>query len=77
MLKPYIQEMKTFFHFCDCVLLNYDVEYPDYYQQFNFKNLLNILNEKTTLKDLKEPKLERLFKYKNNNFITNNKKCWR
>jgi hypothetical protein len=55
------------------VLLNYDVEYPDYYQQFNLKNLLNILNEKTTLKDLKEPKLERLFKYKNNNFITNNK----
>jgi len=73
LLKPYIEDMKTFFQACDCILLNYDVEYPDYYQQINLKNLLYILNEKTTLKDLNEPKLERLFKYSNNNFINNNK----
>ena len=69
LLKPYIHNMKAFFHFCDCILLNYDIEYPDYYQQINLKNLLSVLNEKTILKDLKEPKLERLFKYNNNNFI--------
>ena len=74
LLKPYIQEMKTFFHFCDCILLNYNIEYPDYYQQINLKNLINILHEKTTLKDLNEPKLERLFKYSNNNFISNKTK---
>ena len=73
LLKPYIQDMKTFFHFCDYVLLNYDVEYPDYYQQFNLKALLEMLNEKNALKDLNEPKLERLFKYNNNNFISNKK----
>ena len=73
LLKPYIQDMKTFFHFCDYVLLNYDVEYPDYYQQFNLKALLEMLNEKNALKDLNEPKLERLFKYNNNNFISSKK----
>ena len=73
LLKPYIHNMKAFFHFCDCILLNYDIEYPDYYQQINLKNLLSVLNEKTILKDFKEPKLERLFKYNNNNFIKKEK----
>ena len=25
LLKPYIQKMISFFHFCDCVILNYNV----------------------------------------------------
>ena len=73
LLKPYIEEMKAFFHFCDCVLLNYNIVYSDYHQQANLDNLINILNKKATLKNLKEPKLERLFKYCNNNFIYNKK----
>ena len=73
LIKPYINDMKNFFLFCDNVLLNYDVDYPDYYQQTNLKNLIDVLNEKTVLKDLKERKLERLFKYNNNNFIINKK----
>ena len=69
LIKPYINSMKNFFHFCDCILLNYDIEYPNYYQQCNLNKLLYYLNEKTTLLNLNEPKLERIFKYTNNNFI--------
>ena len=32
LLIPYINNMKSFFHFCDCVITNYDVDYPNYYQ---------------------------------------------
>lgn len=64
--------MKDFFHFCYCILLNYDIEYPDYYQQINLKELIFVLDDKIKLKDLEEKKLERIFRYYNNNFITNN-----
>ena len=69
LIKPYINDMKIFFQFCECVLLNYDVFYPNYYQQSNLNKLLYYLSEKSTLLDLKERKLEKIFKYKNNNFI--------
>lgn len=72
LLKNYIQDMKNFFHFCECILLNYDIEYPDYYQQINLKDLIYVLVDNIKLKDLSEKKLERLFRYYNNNFITNN-----
>lgn len=74
LLKHYIQDMKNFFHFCDCILLNYDIEYPDYYQQYNLNNLIDTLNEITTLKNLNEKNFKRLFRYRNNNFISNNEK---
>ena len=35
LIKPYINNMKNFFLFCDCVLLNYDIEYPNHYQHCN------------------------------------------
>ena len=39
--------MKNFLHFYDCVLMNYDIDYPNYYQQYNltkeFKNLIEHL----------------------------------
>ena len=73
LLKTYIQNMKDFFHFCDCIILNYDIEYPDYYQQTNLKDLIYVLSSNIKLKDLEEKKLERIFRYYNNNFITNNK----
>ena len=72
LLKPYIHDMKNFFHFCDCILLNYDIEYPDYYQQLNLNNLIYKLNEKTELKNLNERNLKGLFKYDKNNFVSNN-----
>ena len=72
LLKPYIHDMKNFFHFCDCIILNYDIEYPDYYQQINLNNLMDILKGKTTLKNINEPNLNGLFKYSKNNFISNN-----
>ena len=73
LLKPYINDMKNFLHFYDCVLMNYDIDYPNYYQQYNLRNFLNYLNDKTTLLDLNERKLERIFKYTNNNFLINKK----
>ena len=69
LIKPYINDMKNFFLFCDCALLNYDIEYPYYYQQCNLKNFLKCLNDKPILCNLNEKKLERIFKYKNNNFV--------
>ena len=69
LIKPYINYMKIFFHFCDCVLFNYDIEYPNYYQQCNLNNLLYHLKEKKSLLNLNEPKLEKIFKYNNNNFL--------
>ena len=69
LMKPYINSMKTFFHICDNFLLNYDVEYPDYYQQYNLYKFLPLFKEKLPLHDLKEKKLERMFKFNNNNFL--------
>ena len=72
LLMHYIQDMRNFFHFCDCILLNYDIEYPDYYQQYNLNNLIDTLNEITTLKNLNEKNFKRLYRYRNNNFISHN-----
>ena len=73
LIKPYINSMKIFFHFCDNILLNYDVEYPNYYQQYNLNKFLPFFTEKTFLRDLNEKKLERIFKYINGNFLSQKK----
>ena len=72
LMKPYINSMKSFFLFCNNVLLNYDPEYPDYYQQKNLINFLELLDETTPLINLKEKKLESILIYSNNNFINKN-----
>ena len=64
--------MKNFFYFCDLILLNYDLEYPNYYQQCNLNKLVYYLKKESTLINLNEPKLERIFKFSNNNFIMKN-----
>ena len=69
LIKKYIEEMKIFFHFYDCLLLNYDIENPNYYQQINLHNFILRLRDKPYLLNLNEQKLERIFKYFNNNFL--------
>jgi len=68
LLIPYINNMKYFFHFCDCVISNYDIEYPNYYQQWNLNELLYYLNEEVLI-DLKSNKPETIFDYNTNNFM--------
>ena len=60
--------MKYFFHFCDCVISNYDIDYPNYYQQWNLNELLYYLNEEILL-DIKSYKPESIFDYNTNNFM--------
>ena len=68
LLIPYINNMKTFFHFCDCVITNYDIDYPNFYQQWNLNELLYYLNEEVLL-DIKSNKAESIFDYNTNNFM--------
>ena len=68
LLIPYINNMKYFFHFCDCVISNYDLDYPNYYQQWNLNELLYYLNEEVLL-DIKSNKPETIFDYNTNNFM--------
>ena len=69
LLKPYIQKMISFFHFCDCVLLNYNVEYPDYYQKTNMELIIPIFDKKINLKSINENDAESLFFYEENNYV--------
>ena len=69
LLKPYIKKMISFFHFCDCVLSNYNTEYPDYYQQKNLELIIPIFDEKVNLKSLSESEPESLFIYEENNYV--------
>ena len=72
-MESYVNSMKAFFLFCDNILLNYDPEFPDYYQQNNLNNFLKLL-EKTSssLIDLQKTKFESILIYSNNNFIKKN-----
>ena len=72
LMIPYINSMKNFFLFCDNLLLNYDPEFPDYYQQNNLNNFLKLLNNTSPLINLKEAKFESILIYSNNNFINKN-----
>ena len=71
-MKPYINSMKNFFLFCDNVLLNYDTEFPDYYQQKNLINLIELLDNSSSLISLTKTQLESILFYSNNNFISKN-----
>lgn len=72
LINQYINDMTNFFHFGDCIILNYDKDYPNYYQQMNLHNFFKYLNEEAKLMNLNERKLERIFKYSNNNYIKYN-----
>ena len=70
LLKPFIQKMILFFHFCDCVILNYNMEYPDYCQQMNLNLMSSIFNEKVNLRNINEnSNPELLFIYEDNNYV--------
>ena len=70
LVMPYIQHMKSFFKFCDCAILNYDVDFPDFYQQMNLKVILSIFNKKIDLMDLNEKYFEYIFNYEDNNYFS-------
>ena len=58
LIKPYINTVKNFFLFCDNILLNFDPEFPDYYQQKNLIDLLEILNKELLMKNFFEQELK-------------------
>ena len=72
LMKLYVNSMKIFFLFCDNILLNYDLEFPDYYQQKNLINFIELLDKTSPLIDLIETKMESILIYSNNNFINKN-----
>ena len=55
LIESYFADMKIFFQFADNILLNYDVEYPDFIQQLNLQKFLSYLNKKVSLLELNEP----------------------
>ena len=70
LVMPYIQHMKSFFKFCDCAILNYNVDFPDFYQQMNLKVILSIFNKKIDLMTLNEKYFEYIFNYEDNNYFS-------
>lgn len=71
LVRPYINNMISFFHFCDCAILNYNIEYPDFYQQMNLKEILSIFKEKINLINLNETNnIELIFSYQDNCYIS-------
>ena len=73
LISPYIQKMIFFFHFCECSILNYNIDYPDFYQQMNLKIILSIFNKKVELMTFDSTNVENLFNYEDNNYISKNR----
>ena len=73
LISPYIQKMIFFFHFCECLILNYNIDYPDFYQQMNLKIILSIFNKKVELMTFDSTNVENLFNYEDNNYISKNR----
>jgi hypothetical protein len=73
LISPYIQKMIFFFHFCECSILNYNIDYPDFYQQMNLKIILSIFNKKVELMTFDSTNVENLFIYEDNNYISKNR----
>jgi len=71
-MEAYVNSMKNFFLFCDNILLNYDPEFPDYYQQNHLINFLRLLDKISPLINLKETKFESILISSHNNFINKN-----
>ena len=67
---PYTQKMIYFFYFCECALLNYNIEFPDFYQQMNLKTILSIFNTKIELMTLNSINAEYIFNYEDNNYVS-------
>ena len=70
LILPYIQHIKSFFIFCDCAILNYNIDYPDFYQQMNLKVILSIFKKKIDLMSLNEAYTEFIFSYEDNNYFS-------
>jgi hypothetical protein len=70
LVLPFIQNMKSFFRFCNYAILNYNVDFPDFYQQMNLKVILSIFNKKIDLMDLNEKYFEYIFNYEDNNYFS-------
>ena len=66
LIKPYIKNMKSFFHFCECAISNYNIDYPDFYQQMNLKDILSIFKTNLDLYSFNN-NIEYLFDYRENN----------
>ena len=66
LIKPYIKNMKSFFHFCECAISNYNIDYPDFYQQMNLKDILSIFKSNLDLYSFNN-NIEYLFDYRENN----------
>ena len=76
LIEPYITVMKAFFKIAENILLNYDIEYPNYYQQLNLKTFLNFLDEQISFKILDKIKENLLIEDNNfnNEIIDKNEK---
>ena len=72
LIKPYIKNMKSFFHFCECAISNYNIDYPDFYQQMNLKDILSIFKTNLDLYSFNN-NIEYLFDYRENNYINKSK----
>ena len=69
LVLPFIQNMKSFFRFCTYAILNYNVDFPDFYQQMNLKVILSIFNKKVELMELSN-NFEYIFNYQDNNYFS-------
>ena len=69
LVLPFIQNMKSFFRFCNYAILNYNVDFPDFYQQMNLKVILSIFNKKIELMELSH-NFEYIFNYQVNNYFS-------
>ena len=58
LLKPYIQKMISFFHFCDCVLLNYNVEIGEHWERWFQRNAIMRQNVDNQIHFLQEDESE-------------------
>ena len=76
LIEPYITVMKAFFKIAENILLNYDIEYPNYYQSLNLKTFLNFLGEEISFKILDKIKENLLIEDNNfnNEIIDKNEK---
>lgn len=69
LVLPFIQNTKSFFRFCNYAILNYNVDFPDFYQQMNLKVILSIFNKKIELMELSH-NFEFIFNYQDNNYFS-------
>ena len=69
LVLPFIHQMKSFFKFCNYAILNYNIDFPEFYQQMNLKVILSIFKKKIDLIQLNE-NFEFIFNYQDNNYFS-------